>query len=429
MVKIGELLKTLIKKGAFSILLGTLCSKFVAFFASVFVVRLLPKEQYGLLSYFENIYGYFYIFAGLGLANAILRYVVIKESVLEKKNVFDYAIKLGSFVNILLLVIATIFIFFFPRPAEFSTKTILFEVVILLLPIRYIIDCCLNLERASFKNNSYAIYSFLLSFIVVFFRVLGSKFNEIEGAVIYPFIAQVIFCIIIYFTVIKQNFSVHKCEGKRKKLNLEKREINVYSIQYMITNGLWAVFMLNDVFIIGNLLKDVNLVADYKVAYVLPACLSMISSSIGIFVAPYFTKYEKEGKYEWVWSNWKKTFLLSVLLIGMISLVLVLFSDFFICLLYGETYLSITSVMKILTISSFINAAIRYPTANILASVGLVKVNLISAIIGVVLQIILDLLIIKQFSIIGIAFVNVFVYIVMSIIVIVCFVKKFKLKK
>ena len=76
--KILEILNKLKNKGAFSILLGTLSSKFVAFFASIFVVRLLTKEQYGQLSYFENIYSYFYIFVGLGLANSILRYENLK---------------------------------------------------------------------------------------------------------------------------------------------------------------------------------------------------------------------------------------------------------------------------------------------------------------------------------------------------------------
>lgn len=427
--KILEILNKLKNKGAFSILLGTLSSKFVAFFASIFVVRLLTKEQYGQLSYFENIYSYFYIFAGLGLANSILRYVVIKESKIEKLKVFNYSINVGSLFNFLLIVLASIFVFFVPRPREFSGNSLIFEVVILLLPIRYIIDCCLNLERATFDNNNYALHSFLLSFIVVFFRILGAKFDSLRGAVYFPFFAQLLFMLFLYIFSIKKNFSMEKTEfSKLKEINLEKKEINSYSFQYMITNGLWAIFMLNDVFILGNFLKNANLVAEYKVAYVLPACLSIFSSAIGIFVGPYFTKNEKNGNYNWVWNNWKKVCLVSIVSIGVISIILFIFANIFIKILYGDTYLSATKVMQILTISSFINSALRFPTANILASVGKIKINLVSAVIGVITQIILDLLVVNKFGILGIAFVNILVYSLMSALIIISFIKNYKKK-
>ena len=196
--KILEIFNKLKSKGAFSILLGTLSSKFVAFFASIFVVRLLTKEQYGQLSYFENIYSYFYIFVGMGLANSILRYVVIKETKPEKLKIFNFSTKLGTIFNLFLILLATIFVFVIPRPEEFSGNSFIFECVILLLPIRYIIDCCLNLERATFDNNNYAIHSFLLSFIVVFFRIIGAKLDSLRGAVTFPLCSQLLFMIFIY---------------------------------------------------------------------------------------------------------------------------------------------------------------------------------------------------------------------------------------
>ncbi|MBP5587677.1 MAG: hypothetical protein J6X37_03020, partial [Treponema sp.] len=50
-----------IQKGAFHIFAGSMLTRFISFFASIVVVRVLSKSDYGILSYYENLYNYFFL--------------------------------------------------------------------------------------------------------------------------------------------------------------------------------------------------------------------------------------------------------------------------------------------------------------------------------------------------------------------------------
>ena len=80
MWRVKNTLKNIIQKGLLHILMGSFLSKVVSFFGSIFLVRILSKEHYGILSYLENIYGYLLTLAGMGVSNAILRYVILGKN-------------------------------------------------------------------------------------------------------------------------------------------------------------------------------------------------------------------------------------------------------------------------------------------------------------------------------------------------------------
>lgn len=62
-------------------------------FGSIVIVRLLSKQEYGVLSYIENLYSYAYVIAGLGLSNALLRYVILAKSPEKNINISIFALK------------------------------------------------------------------------------------------------------------------------------------------------------------------------------------------------------------------------------------------------------------------------------------------------------------------------------------------------
>ena len=74
------------QNGAFHIVLGSFMTKFVSFFGSIFIVRLLSKTDYGILSYYENFVSYFIVLAGFGLDAALLRYMVLSDGMPAKKG-------------------------------------------------------------------------------------------------------------------------------------------------------------------------------------------------------------------------------------------------------------------------------------------------------------------------------------------------------
>ena len=205
----------------------------------------------------------------------------------------------------------------------------------------------------------------------------------------------------------------------------QKKQIVSYSLQYMVTNGMWTLFMLIDVFMLGKLSDNPTMIADYKVAYAWPANISIICTAIGVFIAPYFIKNENNSI--WIRKNYVRTFLLSFAFVGLAGLVMIILAKPLIFIYGGSEYYNIIPVMRVLTIGSVINNGLRYTTANIFAAMGKIKFNMIVSIIGIVMQIALNMYMIPKYGMYGPAFSGIINYSLMAIILFICFAKLNKL--
>ena len=193
----------------------------------------------------------------------------------------------------------------------------------------------------------------------------------------------------------------------------------------MLIDGLWAVFMLNDLFLLGQFGGSEAVVADYKIAYVIPANLSILVSAVGVFVAPYFTQRESQNDYEWVRKKLTLVLKVASAVMGAAVIMCFILAKPLILLLYGNEYLTAIPTMRVLLVASFFNNAIRYNIANVLSAMGEQKSNLYVAAIGIVLQITFDIYAIPRFGAIGLACSSMLVYIIMSVFLLVVFFKRY----
>ena len=408
---IKKQIKVLINKGIFYILAGNIINKFTVFFGSIVLVRLLDKKTYGELTYIENLYGYIYILAGLGLANAVIRYIILAKEREKQAGIYSFLIKKGTFYNILLLVSFTFVLLIYHHPKEFESVKYLCIIYILILPFQFLIDVNLWTERAFFQNKRYMLYSCLLSIIAVLGKVLGSFKGDLITIILLFLSVYIVVAVLILICTKNKYFNRIKIENPNKKT---KKEIKIFSFQYMLTNSLWSIFMLNDIFFLGRILKNPEIVADYKVAYVLPGTLALLSLSIGVFVTPYFIKHEDDKK--WIRKNYWYTLFATVGVMGIATVLISIFARPIIVLIYGKDYLSIIPIMKKLLIVVFINNGFRYTTANLLSAVGKIKGNMITAVLGLILQILLNFILIPIYGSSGAAYSNIIVYSLMAII-------------
>lgn len=410
------------EKGVFHIFFGSLLSKFVAFFGSVFLIRVLSKTSYGVLGYIENIYGYIYIFAGMGLGNALLRYVILAKTDEEKLGHYKYTIKTGTKFNIILVLIVSTISIFYPHPEEFASAKWLLIIILFAMPFQFLTDSNSLTYRAMLDNKRYAMTAFITSVAVIASKYIGAVLFDLNGVVAANIIINAIFgisiCIVTYNIYFKG-----KQEAQIEKN--DKKLVNRYSIQYMITNGIWAIFMLNDIFLLGRITGSASVVADYKVAYVLAGNVSIISMAIGIFIGPYFVKHESD--HRWVWENYKKVFLATAGIIAPIVLILFIFAKPIISVLYGAQYENTVIVLRALLIAAFANSGLRFTTAHILSSMGQIKYNMIISCLGMLCQIGINILIIPIYGALGAAITSILVYSVMAISLFVVFIKKYRL--
>ena len=413
-------LASLKDKGAFAILTGSFLTKIAAFLGSLILVRIMSKSEFGVLGYMENLYTYAYLFAGYGLNNAVFRYLVLKEDDAGKKGVFDYVATQGTKFNLAFVLVLALAAFVFPHPVEFSAAQLLLPLMLLALPFQFLADTCSFSLRALFRNRAYAFAAVLAVVAVWSAKAIGASLFDLKGAAASWPIAYCILAVVLLLYFRRRVFP--KATSNPPSTD-ERRGIRSYSLQYMVTNGLWALFLQNDLLMISLLIGDASAVADYKVAYAIPAAIAILSSSIGMFVAPYFVK--RENDKAWVWANYKRTLAITVVLVGGAALLVSLLAEPVIGFFYGEQYLNIIPLMNLLLITAFITNGLRYTTANLLAAMGKIRVNMIVSFSGMVCQIVLNLFLIPIFGVYGAAYTSIIVYTLMAVAVFVPFVKMY----
>lgn len=418
--KIKSTGKILFQKGAFHVFVGNFVNKFIGLFGSIFIVRLLTKTDYGTLGYVENLYSYGYIFAGLGLSAATLRYGVIISDSNQRKGVYSFLVRGQWLINFGLMTILILFAWLYPHPSEYIGAATLLTILVLGLPFQDMQNTNLLYERSQLANKRYMYLSVLASALSVLFRVIGSVVHGVEGTVSFKVLAEIIACIITGWFVYKAYFANVK---KQKIESSLKREIFGFAVNNMVANGIWILFMLTDTFLIGRLLNNPDVLADYKVAYVLPSNLAIITSAIAIFVTPYFVK--NENNFKWVKNNYLKTMLCNLALVGSLATIMFVFAPQFILFLYGEEYVNVVPVMRALLIAHLINSGVKSITSSLLAAMGYARQNMLISLFAFILQTICACIVLPRFGIMGLAVNNIIVYLIMALMFVITFIRKF----
>lgn len=416
-------IKELYQKGALHIILGTFALKFVAFFGSIVVVRLLTKNDYGLLGYVESVCGYAFVFAGFGLLNGLFRYMIIAKNKIEQKQYFMFIIKNSFLINIgISLILCMSALWFLKIPDNYASARGLLIIMSLLAPFQNLLDEILCTLRTFFENKLYAYGTFLSSALLIVGRIIGAWIGGVNGVVWSRIILNVAFA--IWGLIFVYNRFIIKDTVPRLE-RAKQKQVMAFSIQYMITNGFWAIFMLNGSFLIGTLLNDPSGLADYRAASAIPSGISIFAGAIGIFVSPYFTKNEKDKA--WVRKNYKRVYIVSALITGGMTLSLAILVKPLILFVYGERYLNIVSLMRVFLLAAFCNSGLRFTTANLLACMGEIKYNMFTSAGGIIAQLILDLVLIPRLGVMGAAIVDCIVYLFMATVLFVIFYRKFYL--
>lgn len=406
--KLKDRFLRLYKAGMIHIFSGTFLLKVFSFFGTTFLVHILSKEEFGILGYMENIYGYAFILAGMGLSNAILRYVVLGKNIEEKYSYFRFSCKYGMIWNILLTLIVGLVSLIFPHPASYAPHIGLITILLAGLPFQYICDCVLCNERAMFANQRYVSLSLFVTITAIAGKMFGAGIGGMYGAVMGQAAAYIIVSAICLCASRRRYYQE---AGAVPLPSEKKREAALYAFQYMITNGLWAVFMLNDTFLLGRFCEP-DVIANYKVAYTIPGSLTFISSSLGLFISPYFIRHETN--HAWIKRYFLYTYCMTACFVGTGCLAIGILSPVLIRVLYGEQYLDIVMIMRMLLIASFFNCGLRYTTANILASLGKIRYNMLFSAIGMILQIGMNFVLIPRYGAKGSAFTSGAVYFFMA---------------
>lgn len=408
MKQILNKIKSGYRKGFFHIFSSNVLNKIFTFCGGILLIRVISKNDFGLYNYSQNILSIFLLINGFGITEGLMQYGSKCDSGQQEKYV-KYSLKIGIISNIFLIILMIIYSVLGIFKIEEARKIFFLMIG---FPIINTIFSIIQIKlRIELKNQEMAKFSNLNTLFNILGMILGGYVNGILGVIVGKYIGNII-VILITSSTIKKIFFFWK---DIKDISLrEKKEINKFSFIAMLNNGISEILYISDVFLIGIIIAKKDILASYKTATFIPMALSFIPLSVMVYVYPYFAKNSQN--VNWIRKKYKELLKYFIIINALISIFLVLFSKFIIKIFFGNNYMDCLQPFIILSIGYFFMATFRIPAGNIINAIGKLKFNLYGAIISGILNIILDIILIKKYGSIGAAYATTLVFIVSGFI-------------
>lgn len=345
---------------------SSVLNKILGLLSSVIIVRLIPKEDYGIYANSNNILALFCVFEGLGMTTALLQYGCTTEGH-EKQQVWSFTFYISLFFQTLLSIIIAVCACLISFNMK-GTGPYLFALSFLPL-FRSVRDMQNIYMRTEFRNKEYALANNFYTIVTVVMSIVLSLFYYTYGLIIATYISAIMSILFICY-YIKQPLPIFDLTLSRTK----KIEITKFAIISAITNSASMIVYLLDTFILGIIVAKGTVTASYKVALTIPTALSFIPMCVMTYIYPYFAKHSDDSK--WCLRNFKKVVLLFGTANFIIVLLLVIASPLIIRIIFGAQYLDSVIPMRILCINYLIGATLYTVCGQLLVTLKKIKFNM-----------------------------------------------------
>lgn len=183
--------------------------------------------------------------------------------------------------------------------------------------------------------------------------------------------------------------------------NEERWKFKKFALSMKANDIISTVMTLIDVFMIGLVFKNEDLIASYKVATIIPSAITFTSNSFMVYAMPLFVQNNKN--YRWVLSRTKHMLLMMVGLCGCIALCGILVANWILPLVFGIQYADVIECYIVLLINFVIVGGVQIPIANIMTTQKIIRYKMIVLSVCGFLNIVLDIIFIHEFGSIGAA--------------------------
>ncbi|MDF2551507.1 MAG: hypothetical protein K0R77_782 [Chryseobacterium sp.] len=342
--------------------LSLLIARLSAFLLSVFVARILSKEDFGAATFGLNFLTIFLAFSGFGAAQGVVKYGSGIESNLQRKQLFRYAFSYGLIYNFILTLIMILIsgILYW----EEFTKIKL----ILLFSIRflgmYLVEQKKAEYRADLDNQTFAKFDIFLSVTSLIFGVVCTYFWQLNGFILSLCLSP----FFLFFYDRQFSFSLKKITFN----DFRSKEFWHFSWTTAFTTQIGELVFILDIFFIGLLMKEQD-VAYYKVSSMIPMNILVLGFIFMQTEYPKLCQHHRDKKYQFqfIFNYWKL-----FTAVGIIVLVVGVFFDQQILSIFGNQYQN-TEIYRILLFAAVISLIFRVLFVYMLASIGKTMWNLV----------------------------------------------------
>ena len=390
-----------IKKGIIYIFGSNLLMQIIKFATNIFVIRNLSKIEYGYFTGANNLYSYVAIFLGMGMSSSIIQFCSEKALTEQQDGIFRFSYKRSLQFNVCLIPVIILLAFQQKIIGEENIAAFLF--LMSCYPLTSgsvaVLQVTLRVHRA---NREYAISNIMHSGLHFLFCLILCRHLGVTAMIVSLYLADVVTVGVCVFYLGKCNFFVRLFRAQNIVSRSRQRELTSYGLFCALTNFTSTILVLLDVTCLNFVLKEPVILADYHVAASIPAACIFVPTSLITFFYPYMVEKMGEGMGAF------KTYIVMlaqcfVFVSLMLSCFLLLFAREIILLLYGEQYVGVVPIFRILTLNFFINSSVRKLLGNVIAVLKEVRINLIHTTVAGILNIVLNLILIVKGGAIGAA--------------------------
>lgn len=419
MKRITDLYKRISSVGIIRIFSANLINKIVAFIANVLIVKVLTQNEYGIFSSANNTYNIFTLLIGMGTLSGVLLYGSEKRTDEEKISYYKFSLIVSFFFNMALS--CAMFLYSIFRTSGVVQSNPYIRMLCFLPILQYYSSFTNTILRCRKDNKKYSLMLNISTISNAVSMIFGGWLFGILGAVLAKYVSTIITCI-VGTIFIRETF---KRFNQPIKINrLEKNEFLKYSIGIGLSSAISTALYLVDVMLVDIMIEDSIVLAQYKVATLIPDALIVFPSSIIVAVLPYFA--ENNNSYLWVKNKFLKVFKLNFIINISITGILVVLASIIIKMFWGIEYIDSAVSFRILCGSFFFLGTFRILSTNLLSVFRKVKDNLFISILSIILDIVLDIILIPFLGGVGAALATLLVSIIASIISVYFLIRSFK---
>ncbi|HIP51890.1 MAG TPA: flippase, partial [Campylobacterales bacterium] len=371
----------------------------VGLFVGIWVARYLGPEQFGLFSYAQSFVGLFIAIATLGLDGIVIRELVKDESRRDKLLGTAFGLKfIGAVIVFFLLFIAI----------KFTNNDSMTTIFIFIISLSMIFQT-FNVVDFYFQSKILSKYVVYVNIMSLFLSSIIKVFLILNEASLVAFVWVMVFD---NFILALGFVYIYTREG----LSLSKwyfDKILAFDMLHdsypLILGGVVnSIYMRIDQVMIQNMLGSIS-VGHYAAAVKLSEAWYVIGIIISKSLFPAIINAKKVSE-KLYYERIQRLFLFLIILAYIISIVVFFSSEYLIFSLYGEEFLQASNVLSIHVFSA-IFVYLGVSSGRWIISENKTKLDLYRNIGAMILNIILNIILIRNYGIIGAAYASLLAYI------------------
>ncbi len=412
-------LETIAKSSIF-VFVVIILSNLFNYIYRVVIARQFGPEIYGIFSLSLIVLGIFVSISSFGLIDGLLRFIPFYRGK-KQINKIRYLIKRTVIILSISGIVSAVALFLlapFISINLFHTgkMTIFLQILSICIPLTLLSSAFLIVIRSyekigwySFISNVVQSLTKLLMLGVLIFIGIG------ENSITFSYTFGLLSMLVISYIVCKYSlpflFGSHSLNKKQKSKIL--KEIFIYSLPIIFLSLINNIYYWTDSLLIGFFMNP-TAVGFYNVATPIVGIIAIIPSMFEQLFFPLITRYFSQKKNLALTEITKQVGKWVFILIVPIFVIIFLFPGAIINFFFGQEYLSAQSALKILAVGGFFSS-FTLLFSDLIYIVGKSKIVLINTILTLMLNIILNVILIKKYGIDGAAWATTIVWVILCV--------------